>query len=586
MRKLRPITMNTHNHYKSIATLLLTFLLLFAQAQEAKTYYVSKTGSNTSGESWQEAWNELDQIDWSVISAGDTILLDGGAEQMIYTSTLTVEKSGSEGKPISIKRSTELGRNGMVHIFGGRETPLPYCGQENADYQTEGVRDVGLIMEGKSWVNVDGASWQGIKIYGHNRSGAIINENSSHILIKNIEVFNNGLLRQGSSGVFTDQPGLRLSGDFITVEDAVIYDNGQDAIQSEGLNNFVLRRSWLYNSRAHPSLPTEAWNYCTHTDGLQIYDGGTVENILIEQSVIGPGHTNGLILGQTYNGRGVNAVVNNVTLRDVILTKAADNGLLAYPNTKVKNWVLDGVTFYCENTKYHCVYIEGSGHQIRNSIFDGARLTFPDAKPSVTNNCQWNTEGAILGEVLDPNFKAVVATDFFATDEDFESLNCPLSGANLSSKSQLQALSQAYIVTATWDASSGLVSSPFDFIDGSLVQSIEAFSEDSVGKAVYVFSVERSGNYIINALVDAPTDSSNSFLLNINEKPNIYTMIWDIDITQGFEERTVSWRGDGSHSDNEFMPKVFYLEEGQHTLYLWGREANVKLNRLAIVRLP
>jgi len=560
--------------------------LFFAQAQEAKTYYVSKTGSNTSGESWQEAWNELDQIDWSVISAGDTILLDGGAEQMIYTSTLTVEKSGSEGKPISIKRSTELGRNGMVHIFGGRETQLPYCGQENADYQTEGVRDVGLIMEGKSWVNVDGASWQGIKIYGHNRSGAIINKDSSHILIKNIEVFNNGLLRQGSSGVFTDQPGLRLSGDFITVEDAVIYDNGQDAIQSEGLNDFTLRGSWLYNSRAHPIVTTEAWNYCTHTDGLQIYDGGNLQNILIEQSIIGPGHTNGLILGQTTNQSGDQAVVNNVTLRDVILTKAAENGLLAYPNTNVKNWVLDGVTFYCENTKFHCVYMEGSGHQIRNSIFEGSRLSFPDGKPNYSNNCQWNTESTTLGETINPNFKSVKMTDLFATTEDFESFNCPLSGANISSVSQLASLEDSHIVTATWDASSGLISSPFELIDGSLVQTIEAFSQDSVGKALYVFSVERSGDYIIKALVDAPSDGANSFLVNINDEPNIYTMVWDVEITEGFEERSVSWRGEGSHTENEHDPKVFYLEEGQHTLHVWGREANAKLSRLAIVRLP
>ncbi len=31
---------------------------------------------------------------------------------------------------------------------------------------------------------------------------------------------------------------------------------------------------------------------------------------------------------------------------------------------------------------------------------------------------------------------------------------------------------------------------------------------------------------------------------------------------------------------------VLCLEEGQHMLYVWGREANAKLSRLTLVRLP
>ena len=41
-------------------------------------YYVSRTGSNGNGLSWATAWNELDQIGWSAVQPGDTILLDGG----------------------------------------------------------------------------------------------------------------------------------------------------------------------------------------------------------------------------------------------------------------------------------------------------------------------------------------------------------------------------------------------------------------------------------------------------------------------------------------------------------------------------
>src|SRR5690242_16414397 len=100
-----------------------------AKANTGATYYVSKNGNNANGLSWSTAWNELDQINWSKIQPGSTIILDGGISNMIYTTTLTVEKSGVAGSPITIERSTEPGHNGTVALFGGRSTPLPYCGQ-------------------------------------------------------------------------------------------------------------------------------------------------------------------------------------------------------------------------------------------------------------------------------------------------------------------------------------------------------------------------------------------------------------------------------------------------------------------------
>src|SRR4051812_16823759 len=80
------------------------------------TYYVSKTGNNANGTSWATAWNELSQINWNVIQPGDTILIDGGASQMVYASTLTVGKSGGAGAPITIRMAPDAGRNGKVVI--------------------------------------------------------------------------------------------------------------------------------------------------------------------------------------------------------------------------------------------------------------------------------------------------------------------------------------------------------------------------------------------------------------------------------------------------------------------------------------
>ena len=95
------------------------------------TFYVSKLGNNSDGLSWASAWNELDQIDWSIIQPGHTILIDGGSSEMVYTTILAPTASGEAGKPVTIKMAQETGRDGKVVIFGGRATQLPYCGQTN-----------------------------------------------------------------------------------------------------------------------------------------------------------------------------------------------------------------------------------------------------------------------------------------------------------------------------------------------------------------------------------------------------------------------------------------------------------------------
>src|SRR6059058_3335191 len=75
-------------------------------------YYISKNGNNSDGLSWATAWNELDKINWPVIQPGDTILIDGGSQQMVYTTTFTIGKSGTYFAPITIKKATDPGRNG------------------------------------------------------------------------------------------------------------------------------------------------------------------------------------------------------------------------------------------------------------------------------------------------------------------------------------------------------------------------------------------------------------------------------------------------------------------------------------------
>jgi hypothetical protein len=106
------------------------------------------------------------------------------------------------------------------------------------------------------------------------------------------------------------------------------------------------------------------------------------------------------------------------------------------------------------------------------------------------------------------------------------------------------------------------------------------------GQAVFEFTITNAGSYVIEALVNAANTGENSFYVDIDAQPTDPTMIWDIPVTSGFEERLVSWRGAGTDTADEFVPAVFQLTAGAHQLILVGREANTQLQALSILQLP
>jgi len=79
------------------------------RANAGTTFYVSPGGNNQDGRSWATAWRELDQIAWSSVKPGDTILLAPDR----YESSLVVKASGTANAPIRFEA------RGDVVIFGG-----------------------------------------------------------------------------------------------------------------------------------------------------------------------------------------------------------------------------------------------------------------------------------------------------------------------------------------------------------------------------------------------------------------------------------------------------------------------------------
>jgi len=81
--------------------LAILFLLAGGGVSQAANWYVLKgaTGSN-NGTSWTNAWNEMNQVNWSSVNCGDTIWLGGGT----YTTSLTINKTCTPVNVLNINR--------------------------------------------------------------------------------------------------------------------------------------------------------------------------------------------------------------------------------------------------------------------------------------------------------------------------------------------------------------------------------------------------------------------------------------------------------------------------------------------------
>jgi hypothetical protein len=152
--------------------------------------------------------------------------------------------------------------------------------------------------------------------------------------------------------------------------------------------------------------------------------------------------------------------------------------------------------------------------------------------------------------------------------------SCILAGPAWASDADTNAATVAAVskTVLTIDLGSGTVNAPLVWTNGSLSQP-ETTDLAGGGKAVYSFTVTNEGDYVIAALVNAPGEDSNSFYVNVDANPEDPAMIWDIvDVTDGFQERIVSWRGNGEAEKDDFTPKKFHLTAGVHKLILVGRE--------------
>ncbi len=139
---------------------------------------------------------------------------------------------------------------------------------------------------------------------------------------------------------------------------------------------------------------------------------------------------------------------------------------------------------------------------------------------------------------------------------------------------------------ASFKASAATLTAPLALTNDYIYLPGDQADVGSGGKAVFNFNITNAGNYVIETVVNAPDESSNSFFLNIDALPEDPDMIWDIPVTSGFETNVVSWRGNGDSGSDQFTPKRFKLDAGKHDLIIIGREPGTLLKTVDIRPAP
>ncbi len=248
-----------------------------------RIYHVSKNGNNTDGLTWATAWNEMDQIQWSQISAQrhDSLLLDGGARRMIYNKPLHPTLQPSYYGLIPVSLSTEAGHNGQVVI-------QPPADSKGIEINTGGI-------------SLNGVKRSGILVWGA-KDGLYVNANGPiPMMVKNVEM------------AHCNEAGLYVNSSYYPVQlsQLIIHDNATNVlVPTNGYpGGPTLNKCWIYNS-----------SYQTNSDGVQINGsiyGPPATACTVTNSVLGPGLRDGVSNNSSSRPSLNNCLMINATRNNV-----------------------------------------------------------------------------------------------------------------------------------------------------------------------------------------------------------------------------------------------------------------------------
>lgn len=225
--------------------------------------------------------------------------------------------------------------------------------------------------------------------------------------------------------------------------------------------------------------------------------------------------------------------------------------------------------------------ISGDIVQIGSSTATITGINLETNTLTVNRSLTWNANAGVtlpyVGAAPDMG-----AYESGATDPNLTSTPTPTTPTALTATPT----SPASTATISIEAESGNIITPFVINGTHIVHTTNPTNPNQNGQATYTFNVVNPGTYKMIMTVDAPNTAADSLFVNIDAQPTDPQMTWDIiPLTQGFADRTVSWRGSGTFDNNEFNPKLFALNSGNHSLIIVGRESGVKIDKIHLEKV-
>ena len=312
------------------------FLLLLASSTMhcyGANFYVHKgaSGSN-NGSSWSDAWNEMNQINFSSVACGDTIWIAGGN----YSTTLTAAKNCSSGSPLTINRvlasdSTAAASPGWSSAFASQVVIASPSG--STGIRLNGINNV--VIDGRAGNPSKGTAY-GILVQCTVTSCDGIDDGASNnnYTIQNVEVYGPScVMSQSCSGNGASGVNLPYGGTGFTYNNVYVHQWGE-AFRAANWVNVTIQKSFiadLHNDNIqHEDIvydngsPGQAvqnfvlrYNHiwASPNDGI-FFDNGSQNGVYIYGNVVY--HSGGALI--TFPGRGANPqnvfIYNNVFEND------------------------------------------------------------------------------------------------------------------------------------------------------------------------------------------------------------------------------------------------------------------------------
>ena len=384
----------------------------------------------------------------------------------------------------------------------------------------------------------------------------------------NVTIRNNLVYNISGEGILCMQTDGGL------VEDNIVYDNWGLGIYLDQCSHTTIQKNlvyytddqgwWRFVSGARPAGGIMLSNEAINNFSVVNHDNDILNNV-----VIGAG--DGIAFWRGYLSG--SALINTTIEHNTIITNQGLNsksiGIDYGPhvNTVIRNNIVNqtngtpasgsGVTF-SYNLWYPLNGITGPGDVLQDPKFVDASLGNYHLQPN-SPACTGGEGGTYMGAYpCDATINTPTVTPV------------PPTATAVSTLSGL-----------SWEAEQGQNSAPFSEVNGVVSQYVLTTNPADGGRAMYQFTIQDAGDYIVKAIVNAADAGSNSFFVGIDSEPNT-SMIWDVILTNGFEERIVSWREDIAPDGSASPPKVFSLTPGEHTLIIRGREASTQLDKIEV----